>query len=90
MKELYSVDGKRRDLAAWRKVPKDKPWFGQIQLAGGKSNPKKWKDRVDPSTVTPPPYFPNNELDRSPSGRIPYLVHCRSCGQHPRHRPLEG
>lgn len=64
MSELYSVEGKRRDFAAWRKVPKDKPWFGQIQLAGGKSNTRKWKDKVDPATVTPPPYFPNNSLFR--------------------------
>lgn len=62
--DLYSLALKKRDLTAWRKVPKNKPWFGQIQLAGGKSNPRKWKDKVDPASVTPPPYFPNNELFR--------------------------
>ena len=65
MEDLYSIPGKRRDFAAWRKLPdKNKPWFGQIQLAGGKSRTNNWKDKVDPDTVTPPPYFPNNELFR--------------------------
>ena len=64
MGDLYSVEGKRRDLAAWRKVPRDKPWFGQIQLAGGKSNTRQWKNKVDPGSVTPPPYFPDNALFR--------------------------
>ncbi|NIP96735.1 MAG: sulfatase-like hydrolase/transferase, partial [Akkermansiaceae bacterium] len=62
--ELYSVSGKKRDLAAWREVAGDKPWFGQIQLAGGKSNTRKWQDKVNPAGVTPPPYFPNNALFR--------------------------
>ena len=62
---LYSVPKvKRTAFDAWRQLPKGKPWFGQIQLRGGKSNPSKWKDKVDPDTVTPPPYFPNNELFR--------------------------
>ena len=62
--ELYSIEGRKRDLAAWRKLAGKKPWFGQIQLAGGKSNTRKWTDKVDPDSVTPPPYFPNNALFR--------------------------
>ena len=62
--ELYSIEGRKRDLAAWRKLAGKKPWFGQIQLAGGKSNTRKWTDKVDPASVTPPPYFPNNALFR--------------------------
>ncbi len=62
--DLYSVEGRKRDLAAWRKLPGKKPWFGQIQLAGGKSNTRKWADKVDPASVTPPPYFPGNALFR--------------------------
>lgn len=62
--DLYSIEGRKRDLAAWRKLSGDKPWFGQIQLAGGKSNTGKWKNKVDPTSITPPPYFPNNELFR--------------------------
>ena len=62
--DLYSVEGRKRDLAAWRKLPGNRPWFGQIQLAGGKSNTRKWADKVDPASVTPPPYFPNNALFR--------------------------
>ena len=62
--ELYSIEGRKRDLSAWRKLAGKKPWFGQIQLAGGKSNTRKWTDKVDPASVTPPPYFPNNALFR--------------------------
>ena len=62
--ELYSIEGRKRDLAAWRKLSGKRPWFGQIQLAGGKSNTRKWTDKVDPASVTPPPYFPNNALFR--------------------------
>jgi len=62
--DLYSVKGQRRDFSAWRSLPKGKPWFGQIQLAGGKSNTGKWPDKVDPDSVTPPPYLPNTALFR--------------------------
>ncbi|MFP6879886.1 MAG: sulfatase [Roseibacillus sp.] len=64
MADLYSINGKKRSFSPWRELAKGKPWFGQIQLAGGKSKTTKWKDKVDPSTITPPPYFPNNELFR--------------------------
>lgn len=62
--DLYSIKGPRRDFGAWRNLPKGKPWFGQIQLAGGKSNTKKWNDKVNPDSVTPPPYLPNTALFR--------------------------
>ncbi|NNM28142.1 MAG: sulfatase, partial [Akkermansiaceae bacterium] len=63
--DLYSLPGMRKSsFDAWRKVPGGTPWFGQIQLRGGKSNTAKWKDKVDPSTVTPPPYVPDNGLFR--------------------------
>jgi len=48
----------------WTSVPKGKPWFGQIQLGGGKTNTRKLKDKVDPSTMKVPPYFPDEEIFR--------------------------
>lgn len=62
--DLYTASAKRRDFAGWRKLSGAKPWFGQIQLSGGKTNPSKWPDRVPAESVTPPPYFPNNKLFR--------------------------
>ena len=44
--------------SAWRDVPAGKPWFGQIQLQGGKGAGHKIKDRVTDQEVTLPPYFP--------------------------------
>lgn len=49
---------------SWTDVPKGMPWFGQIQLRGGKANTKKLKDKVDPSSMKVPPYFPNEEMFR--------------------------
>ena len=60
--DLYSPTPKGQKFSAWRSLPKDKPFFGQIQLSGGKSNPGKWPDRVDPATVTPPPYLPDTPM----------------------------
>lgn len=67
-KKHYDVQkiekGKKKDKAGWADVPEGKPWFGQIQLQGGKSNTRKFKDKVDPSTMKVPPYFPDEELFR--------------------------
>lgn len=60
--DLYTSSAKRREFAGWRTLKGKKPWFGQIQLSGGKTNPSKWPDRVPPASVTPPPYFPDNKL----------------------------
>ena len=48
----------------WTSIPKGKPWFGQIQLHGGKANTRRLKDKVDPATMKVPPYFPNEEMFR--------------------------
>ena len=74
-KEHYSTDtqkpkpGKKgfygkKGQADWTAVPKGQPWFGQIQLGGGKTNTRKLTDKVDPSTMKVPPYFPNEEIFR--------------------------
>lgn len=51
-----------RGSGSWKDVPKGSPWFGQIQLSGGKSKTDKFKDKVSPSSVSLPPYFPNEKL----------------------------
>jgi arylsulfatase A-like enzyme len=50
--------------ADWAGVPKGKPWFGQIQLRGGKTGTKGLKDKVDPAKMKVPPYFPDEEMFR--------------------------
>lgn len=50
--------------ADWTGVPKGKPWFGQIQLQGGKTGTKGLKDKVDPATMKVPPYFPDEKMFR--------------------------
>ena len=62
--ELYEKEIKKAKFAAWRMLDKDKPFFGQIQLSGGKSNTKSVTNKVDPNLMTPPPYFPNTNLFR--------------------------
>ena len=62
--ELYENTNKKMKFAAWRSLDKDKPFFGQIQLSGGKSKTKSVKNKVDPDLMTPPPYFPNTDLFR--------------------------
>lgn len=62
----------RKDVVAWEGI-EDRPFFGQIQLWGGKVDawtrrggetpPPNFKP-CDPDSVTPPAYFPNNELFR--------------------------
>ena len=54
----------KKGQADWNAVPEGQPWFGQIQLGGGKTNTKKLQNKVDPATMKVPPYFPNEELFR--------------------------
>lgn len=54
----------KKGNADWTAVEDGKPWFGQIQLGGGKTNTRKLSDKVDPATMKVPPYFPNEEIFR--------------------------
>ena len=45
-------------------LPKDKPFFAQIQLSGGKTNPKKATTRTTPKDITLPGYYPDTEVFR--------------------------
>ena len=50
----------------WHSLPKNKPFFGQIQLKGGKTNTKKWpKNRMaDRASAVVPADYSDNELYR--------------------------
>jgi arylsulfatase A-like enzyme len=47
-----------KDGSDWTGCPDGKPWFGQIQLAGGKLG-KKTPNVVDRAKVPVPPYYPD-------------------------------
>lgn len=47
----------------WTAIAKDGPFFGQIQIDGGKSA-KKSPVSIDPDTVKLPPYYPDTALFR--------------------------
>ncbi len=60
----WGADGFKgaRDGSEWSGCPEGQPFFGQIQLTGGKRRgaPK----RVDPATVPVPPYYPDHPVYR--------------------------
>ena len=63
----YSLMQNSRSAVPWKTLQENQPFFGQIQTAGGKNNTTKFPaDRkVDPSTVTVPPDYPQNDLYRT-------------------------
>ena len=54
----------KKNKTPWRQSPEGTPWFGQIQLRGGKLNTSKFDDKCDRSKVTIPDDYPQNELYR--------------------------
>ncbi len=54
----------KREKYPWRLRKKDQPFFGQIQLKGGKLNTAKFKDKTDRSEVSIPGDYPQNDLYR--------------------------
>ena len=51
----------------WNARPdKDQPWFGQIQIMGGKAHEKHVRDgeKLEPNDVPLPPYFPDTPAHR--------------------------
>ncbi|MGI9456358.1 MAG: sulfatase-like hydrolase/transferase, partial [Aeoliella sp.] len=48
----------------WADRPEGVPFFGQIQLGGGKTRTGDLEDKVSPGDVKVPPYFPDNDLFR--------------------------
>ena len=63
----YSLMKNSRGEVPWKTLQENQPFFGQIQTAGGKNNTTKFPaDRkVDPSTVTVPPDYPQNDMYRT-------------------------
>ncbi|MCO8122626.1 sulfatase [Stieleria sp. TO1_6] len=62
----YSQQKKNRAAIEWSELKSNQPFFGQIQTAGGKNNTNNFPQsrKVDPSTVTVPPDYPQNDLYR--------------------------
>ncbi len=60
------IGGKEAGLAPWRSLPKGKPFFGQIQLKGGKTGTSKFpKERkADPAAAVVPADYPQTDLYR--------------------------
>ena len=75
MKKLYNYLPKKRgwgpaDLVAgncWKGKGKDQPFFGQVQLGGGKLG-RRADQVVDRSKVPVPPYYPDTEFVREEIG----------------------
>ena len=63
---IYASISKQNTKTPWRETPQGSPFFGQIQLKGGKSNTAKWPEekKTDPTAVTVPADYPQNDLYR--------------------------
>jgi arylsulfatase A-like enzyme len=63
----YSLQKKNRADIPWDQLKSGQPFFGQIQTAGGKNKTDRFPaDRkTDPTTVTVPPDYPQNDLYRA-------------------------
>lgn len=55
---------KKQNKTPWRVRKDGQPFFGQIQLKGGKINTKKFSNKTDRSQVTIPPDYPQTDLYR--------------------------
>ncbi|MDP6988572.1 MAG: sulfatase [Planctomycetota bacterium] len=72
-RDLYSTGNPKTDARRfyglqgtghWRERPEGAPFFGQIQLRGGKAKTDAVQDKVSPQSVTVPPYLPDTPLYR--------------------------
>lgn len=61
---VYAEIPNKQKKTPWRARPNGKPFFGQIQLKGGKLNTTKFKNKTDRSKVTIPGDYPQNDLYR--------------------------
>ncbi|MCZ6631786.1 MAG: sulfatase [bacterium] len=72
--DLYDHDNRAMDFKGavdgsdWSGCPPDKPFFGQIQLRGGKSIGLLEGPEVDRASVPVPPYYPDHEIVREEIG----------------------
>ncbi len=79
-KKLYNHRNEKWDFKGavdgneWSACPKDKPFFGQIQISGGKAKVKLPADeKMDPAKVVVPPYYPDIPEVRA------YIAHHYDC-----------
>ena len=61
---MYSEIPKNMSATPWKLCPEGKPFFGQIQLKGGKHNTRKFQNKTDRSAVTIPADYPQDEMHR--------------------------
>jgi arylsulfatase A-like enzyme len=63
---IYSAISKANAKTPWRECPEGQPFFGQIQLKGGKSNTARFPQakKTDPAAVKVPADYPQNDLYR--------------------------
>lgn len=62
--KVFAKIPKSQTKTPWRARPDGKPFFGQIQLKGGKLNTTKFANKTDRSKVTIPGDYPQNDLYR--------------------------
>lgn len=62
--DMYQEVPKELRNTPWRARPDDKPFFGQIQLNGGKLKTKNFANKCDRSKVSIPGDYPQNDLYR--------------------------
>jgi N-sulfoglucosamine sulfohydrolase len=62
--DFYEPVPKSLSKRPWKACPEGKPFFGQIQLKGGKLNTSRFTPKTDRSQVTIPADYPQNDLYR--------------------------
>ena len=63
---IYSTISKQNNKTPWRQRSDGQPFFGQIQLKGGKTNTTRTppSEKTDPATVTVPADYPQDQMYR--------------------------
>ena len=59
--KAYTIKPKLKS-GLWKDLLNKQPFFGQIQTKGGKNNTKNYNRKVNPSDVTVPTDYPQNQL----------------------------
>lgn len=62
--KVFANIPKSETKTPWRVCPDGKPFFGQIQLKGGKNKTSQFKNKTDRTQVTIPADYPQNDLYR--------------------------
>jgi len=62
--KVFQAIPNEQSKTPWRARKNDQPFFGQIQLRGGKINTRKFADKTDRAKVTIPADYPQTDLYR--------------------------